>query len=1348
MNMWEGLLPKVTTQAQSFVEKNPDWDGRGVIIGVLDTGVDPGAAGLGVTSDGRPKVIDVIDCTGSGDVKMTESKPSTEEGVIVGVGGKKLTLNKGWKNPSGKWNVGMKRVFELYPSSLKKRVESERKKEWNKLHKAAQLKLQKALAGKSDKPEADSDEALALAELERMEKNTTDPGPVLDCVTWFDGEHWQAAVDTSATGDMSNLESMANYSLSRQFRRFSDVDNFNFCVNIFDEGSILSIVVDSGAHGTHVAGICAAFYPDGSGGNGVAPGAQIVSLKIGDSRLGSMETGVGLVRALTEAVNRGCHVINMSFGEAAAWDDTGRIVELAAEIVREHNICFIGSAGNNGPAISTVGAPCGTSSAIISVGAFADQSLMQPGYSMLQEVPETNYTWSSVGPALDGAAGVSVMAPGGAVTCVPTYTLNRGQLMNGTSMSAPNCTGCVALLLSAARAQLPEQERNNRQCMPHPALMRRVLEGSAKLYPDVHVLGQGHGLVQVEAAWELLSDLVHSDFSDVSYSIYVNSERFSRGIYLRQLEESRAKNTFSVTATPVFPRHTPADRKHQFEQRLVLCASQPWIQCPAAVDMFTAGKTFSIVVDPCQLAVGEVHVGFVRAFLDGVMESPAVFEIPVTVVRPVALHSNSYIIGGCSKEGREGGPSVLSLTSAKRHRTFLVPPPGATVCGVLITDRRTSRSVPVADSSVADDQSPSASDDSSSRLVVFHALQTLRGVPYRDNEKDTYLRLTPGSTHALCFSVHPEVTMEVVLARFWNTLGDQVNLTCELTFHGGMPSPQALHLSAGQRVSKEIRVGAGLGVEEVAPAAKLTDWRHVVMPVEEGRVSPLGERDVLPDGSPIYQLVLTYAFDNDAKTSVTPRFPGLQGVLYESCFHGQFFILYDNSKKLLGAGDAWPSKVFIGAGKHTVCLQVRHESVKVLEALKDTAMLLERPLVKPVTLKVFKSQTSAASEGNGGSGSSTAHTANVTKGGSVGFFFREPTHDSLPKGAKPGDHLAGSFTVLKKSPSALMRDVNPRDFPCIYCIGDTKPPTTTASAKSEDKEKDKEKEKEKESKPKPEDGDGAAPNAATPATESESDPAAASAHAEKVAEIVRDAMVQHLNSSSGSDDFEAVRVEAFKALSEGDRTHLSVLLALLGHARKVAKKIDTTEVHQAVLRTADDVVASVDQSALAQALGVNVNKEDKAAVAERKKKDSDKSALAEAFAGKAMALLALLRLASVTQTESAQDSAAAETNEAGGLSTSLEDSLAQLRKWDNITADKHWKLWVTYNMWRCKWGTALKKLNDLLTASADNKNKDNMKREELYKERNACLSALGWNHLLDYSTVCARYSNLEHYYPF
>jgi hypothetical protein len=53
-------------------------------------------------------------------------------------------------------------------------------------------------------------------------------------------------------------------------------------------------VVDCGAHGTHVAGIVAAHFPDDPGLNGIAPGAQLISCKIGDSRLGSMEVGASV----------------------------------------------------------------------------------------------------------------------------------------------------------------------------------------------------------------------------------------------------------------------------------------------------------------------------------------------------------------------------------------------------------------------------------------------------------------------------------------------------------------------------------------------------------------------------------------------------------------------------------------------------------------------------------------------------------------------------------------------------------------------------------------------------------------------------------------------------------------------------------------------------------------------------------------------------------------------------------------------------------------------------------------------------------------------------------------------
>ena len=91
----------------------------------------------------------------------------------------------------------------------------------------------------------------------------------------------------------------------------------NFGVNIYEDGHVLSVVTDTGSHGTHVAGIVAGHHTDHPTGelDGVAPGAQIVSLKIGDARLDGMETTQTIERAAIAIMQNRVDVINMSYDE-------------------------------------------------------------------------------------------------------------------------------------------------------------------------------------------------------------------------------------------------------------------------------------------------------------------------------------------------------------------------------------------------------------------------------------------------------------------------------------------------------------------------------------------------------------------------------------------------------------------------------------------------------------------------------------------------------------------------------------------------------------------------------------------------------------------------------------------------------------------------------------------------------------------------------------------------------------------------------------------------------------------------------------------------------------------------
>ena len=63
-------------------------------------------------------------------------------------------------------------------------------------------------------------------------------------------------------------------------------------------------------------------------------------------------------------------------------------------MVNKYHLIFISSAGNSGPGLSTVGAPGGTSSSIIGVGAYVSPA-MAAGAHCVVEPPSDGleYTW-------------------------------------------------------------------------------------------------------------------------------------------------------------------------------------------------------------------------------------------------------------------------------------------------------------------------------------------------------------------------------------------------------------------------------------------------------------------------------------------------------------------------------------------------------------------------------------------------------------------------------------------------------------------------------------------------------------------------------------------------------------------------------------------------------------------------------------------------------------------------------------------------------------------------------------------------------------------------------------------
>lgn len=403
--------PSFETGAVDFVKQHPESDGRGVSIGILDSGVDLGHPALRKTSTGERKITDWVTAT-----DPVSDGDGTWLRMNTAVTGPSFTAaGRTWQAPAGSYR------FQTF----------------------------------AEKVTTGGDEAGDL----NRDGDTSDVWGVL-----YDPAAGTVRVDLNGDGDFTDDVAMKPYKDKFQIGYFGKddpktdvVERVPFVVenrkNVVynaagDTSDYVNIGVIQSEHATHVAGITAANGLFGGAMNGAAPGAKIVSSRACTWSGGC--TNVALTEGMIDlVVNRGVDIVNMSIGGLPPLNDGNNARdELYKRLIDTYGVQLVISAGNEGPGVNTIGDP-GLADHVISVGATVSKETWAADYGSGVTKKNDMMPFSSRGPREDGGFTPTLSAPGAAINSTQTwlpgapvkeagYPLPAGySMLQGTSMASP-----------------------------------------------------------------------------------------------------------------------------------------------------------------------------------------------------------------------------------------------------------------------------------------------------------------------------------------------------------------------------------------------------------------------------------------------------------------------------------------------------------------------------------------------------------------------------------------------------------------------------------------------------------------------------------------------------------------------------------------------------------------------------------------------------------------------------------------------------------------------------------------------------------------------------------------------
>ncbi|KAL7668800.1 hypothetical protein ACOME3_009486 [Neoechinorhynchus agilis] len=938
-------IPKRETQAAKFLQQYPEFGGRDVLVAILDTGISPNTPGIV-----PGQVVDYVDCTGSGDVRLQPVELDNQDGTIIGISGRKLHVPAELVSSMSKICCGILLVERLIPSGLKSRYLKKRKQ---KLWLGDVNDELRDLYIKRDAYSTQSNEYEDISELIKIlsqyQTKEQDPGMLCDCIVWQDvktGE-WKCIIDTSDSHILNASMIMGSYKDTGDIGTFSSFDMMTYTVNL-EPPDLLSVVCDAGTHGSHVATICAGLFtalddnihPDvSSERNGVAPFAQLLSVKIGDPRTDSMESGLSLARGISLCIDRKVDIINLSYGETAIVMNSDSVLQtLVTKAVREHGIVFVSSSGNAGPALSTVGAPGGCFNDVLGVGAYLTERIAKKTFNLYHKVPSMLYHFSSRGPTTDGYIGPAICAPGSAISGIPNWKLACTQLMSGTSMSSPNAAGCIALLISGLKFKN----------VPYtPISISRSLKATALVVPQMDPFASGKGLIQVCDAFEhhlrTPSDLLDVGF-DISVEPTVKTDYNSaqvggRGIYIKNAHCHLSPLHYSVSLRPCFYSKCSMDdnessikRMIAFSEEVHIKSNVSWIKCPERIIVMNDRSRFEIEID-LKTCLDGVNLGEVNLCIMDRPEIGILKSIPVTVVVPLPLESLEFTL--FENETFHVGKVI---------RNFIAVP--SFIKNIIMRfsplQQHTGSTYP-------------HTTQFTTHAQFHHPSQRSVGTYMK---KSFCVKMACTRYHDFCITIpFTPVVIEICVARNWNWSHVEASgLKCSILASSlrAVSSPVILYSSStfpsfdiatGDLIHKQPSNDNDIKqfTETNNKAYFSIEWIWMYTPLVpiDAIIRPAVKlTEALESIRYFYELCLEYNLQvHRDKSEVSIEVPTISSYLYDSDFLSQSFIILDSTKQIVHCGDVLAaSKTKLCEGEYRVQVTLVHGDISVLDGLRNLSV--------------------------------------------------------------------------------------------------------------------------------------------------------------------------------------------------------------------------------------------------------------------------------------------------------------------------------------------------------------------------------------------------------------------------